>query len=756
MAPANGAIIEGNVGIGVSNPQNKLDIEGGAYLGYETNISDFGGLLKSGFYQDGGNAITGDVPDQSHTWSHLITTRHDNTGNNHQLQIGASYNVNDRLFFRKIAAGNVSSNPAWNEIATRGTNVFTGQQIVGGLTTNGVSHYQFEGATYRNPGDHTPTLLLRADNPSLGVNGFRPALTLYNFNGNLNSTVGLAFASNEEAGIGNTANLAGIMAIKESVGTNNGWCQGGLSFFTKNMGQRIDAMSIGSTGRISFLQPEGGDPNFTGLESPTSSGGRAQVVLSSSYSDLVIASSQPNHNHGSTLTFATYNPSDANDYRKFVVNQGNWGDRRGFLDFGYSDAAGRSNPHSSINGSDNVLVLDGFNKRVGIGTQNPGAKLDVVGAIWNNQGIDGWGFKNGCVLGTYGQTNATTFPLYIPTSAQGLTVTNTSDAAFFGLISRGANSNDYNAVIAWGDDAADDLEFRFNNSTKASINSGGQITLGNDRTTFCHHNPYGDAIGEPIVSTARLEVGGWDNGTNTVPAILRIHQWGSGAAEFFKPQGTVLYLRETPGGGNTWFNRFEVQTYRDERAWHDASVSVAIANGSAYLPSVGFHYPGNYAHQISLFNTPGLGAIDQAGTNGSPFYAQSFNGWSDINAKKDVADLGTKDLLASLDNIMKIRSISYRFNTETDTEDSDPTTAYRKYPHIGFEAQSLPKEVYSEVLNATSTKEGKGVGLDFKGYGLGDMDGLLVAGVKALNIKVEEQNKLIEDLRKQIEDLKKK
>jgi hypothetical protein len=103
--------------------------------------------------------------------------------------------------------------------------------------------------------------------------------------------------------------------------------------------------------------------------------------LSSSYSDLVIASSFANDSHGSTLTLATYNPADATDYRKWVINQGNWGARKQFLDFGYSDANGRANPHLNINNTDTVLTLDGVNKRVGIGATSPGAKLEVNGDL---------------------------------------------------------------------------------------------------------------------------------------------------------------------------------------------------------------------------------------------------------------------------------------------------------------------------------------------------------------------------------------
>ncbi len=123
---------------------------------------------------------------------------------------------------------------------------------------------------------------------------------------------------------------------------------------------------------------------FTGLSTSSSTGtSRAQLVLNSRYSDLVIASSYVNSNHGSTLTFATVNPSNTAEYRKFVINQGNWGSRKDFLDFGLSvpDGVPRPNPHSSINSTDTVLTLDGNNKRVGIGTMSPDTDLHVNGVI---------------------------------------------------------------------------------------------------------------------------------------------------------------------------------------------------------------------------------------------------------------------------------------------------------------------------------------------------------------------------------------
>lgn len=148
-----------------------------------------------------------------------------------------------------------SNNSAWyaDPASTSRLNILnlTGYGFVVGQTTNGQSFYQWEGATYRNPGDHTPSLLIREDNASTGINGFMPALALYNANGGDQTTVGLTFVSAEGAtGAGNSVNLAGIIAKKEAAGNVGGWSPGSLTFFVKNYGTRIDAMYIGSNGNV--------------------------------------------------------------------------------------------------------------------------------------------------------------------------------------------------------------------------------------------------------------------------------------------------------------------------------------------------------------------------------------------------------------------------------------------------------------------------------------------------------------------------
>jgi hypothetical protein len=148
---------------------------------------------------------------------------------------------------------------------------------------------------------------------------------------------------------------------------------GGVSIDTGS--SATSRIFVSSAGRIDMSMP--GPTTFSGLLGPDDAGGRCQLVMSSRYTDLVLASSQNNDAHGSTLTFATYNPSNSADYRKWVINQGNWGARLSFLDFGY--AANVTNPHSAVMGSNYVMSLDGVNRRLGICTTTPSYSLDVNG-----------------------------------------------------------------------------------------------------------------------------------------------------------------------------------------------------------------------------------------------------------------------------------------------------------------------------------------------------------------------------------------
>ena len=133
---------------------------------------------------------------------------------------------------------------------------------------------------------------------------------------------------------------------------------------------------------------------------------------------------------------------------------------------------------------------------------------------------------------------------------------------------------------------------RDNGTNGLFISGDGQLTLG-AKTSYWDHNPYADAIGPPVASVGRLEVGGFNDGSGKVPAVLRIHQWGSGSAEFYKPQGATLYLRETVGGGGGWFNTLEVIG------------AIRAGNSDLYFSKTDHNHTG-------IGNTDGWAAIENA------------------------------------------------------------------------------------------------------------------------------------------------
>jgi len=177
---------------------------------------------------------------------------------------GSTYNPRLWVFTTYTQINNSTRSPLFYDSDNTGyytdpasTSILVNMSLGGGQTVNGQSHFQWEGATYRNPGDHTPGLLVRADNATAGINGSRPAISLYNENGGDETTVAMAFVSREAQGSGNAVNLAGIVAKKQIAGDSGNWTQGSLTFYTRYGGTRNDAIYIDQSGYVTI----GGNEN---------------------------------------------------------------------------------------------------------------------------------------------------------------------------------------------------------------------------------------------------------------------------------------------------------------------------------------------------------------------------------------------------------------------------------------------------------------------------------------------------------------
>ncbi len=142
----------------------------------------------------------------------------------------------------------------------------------------------------------------------------------------------------------------------------------------------------------------------------------------------------------------------------------------------------------------------------------------------------------------------------------------------------------------------------------------------------------------------------------------------------------------------------------------------------------------------------GLQIADGDGLNWAPAYALSFNVMSDSRMKQSIDEVQSSDYANYMSQIRNITSATYKYNWESEREDS----------HIGVIAQTLPKEV--QVIGADRPGQ---AGEERLGMSLADMAGLTLVGVKALDeqqLKLEQtistQQMLIEEMQKEIAKLK--
>jgi hypothetical protein len=80
-----------------------------------------------------------------------------------------------------------------------------------------------------------------------------------------------------------------------------------------------------------------------------------------------------------------------------------------------------------------------------------------------------------------GDKSYPTYPLYLGSNRYGIGFIWESDGVFFGMSDEGYNRKD--AIIAWGDDADDNLRFLFNGTEKVRVNAAGNVGIGTTNPT---------------------------------------------------------------------------------------------------------------------------------------------------------------------------------------------------------------------------------------------------------------------------------
>ena len=261
------------------------DANGNHYPHFNDGANGNGVNVNWRLYQ-GSNLIT-------HGWSYSDTTFVNSLRSTVEMRAPIYYDSDDTGYY--VDPASISNLSALS---------LTQYQYITGQTSNGQSHYQWDGATYRNPWEYTSRLIVRQDNTSTGINGSMPAIVLYNSRGGDQTTTSLVFASRETDGAGNTVNLAGIIAKKEGAGNNGAWSAGSLNFFVKDFGTRRDGMFIAQSGYVqsdySFRSPIFYDSDNTAYY--------GDFASTSNFNALQTYSYQGNGNVGGTGA-ASWHPS---------------------------------------------------------------------------------------------------------------------------------------------------------------------------------------------------------------------------------------------------------------------------------------------------------------------------------------------------------------------------------------------------------------------------------------------------------------
>ncbi len=149
-----------------------------------------------------------------------------------------------------------------------------------------------------------------------------------------------------------------------------------------------------------------------------------------------------------------------------------------------------------------------------------------------------------------------------------------------------------------------------------------------------------------------------------------------------------------------------------------------------------------------------IGFYDTTGLAYADVVANSFNLGSDMNIKHDIHNINSSEFDYYLNQIRNIQSATYLYNWESD-KTGEAGKRYREFKHIGFLAQTLPSETVTKQKNVKiPAMEGKLT------YSLGELIGLTTVGIKALDSKqtelekvVEQQQKVIDQLQKRVEQL---
>jgi hypothetical protein len=743
--------VKGNLSVGTTSPAERIRANGNIRADgqFQSHVTNHGGLTV---YNPNGNlgysirTVTGG----GWAWRFVDSTA---------ISPGTEYFRVDYPSGNAIARGEMqgtlfrdANNTAFfcdpNSTSRLNLLNLSGYGWVVGQTTNGQSFFQWDGATFRNPNQHTPSLLIRADNSTTGINGFRPALALYNNNGANQTTVGLTFVSAEGAtGAGNSVNLAGIIAKKESAGNVNGWSPGSLWFFVKDFGTRRDGMFIASSGYVqsdfSFRAPIFFDSNNTAFFCDPNS--------RSNFSSLNIGGS-PSHNSRPL--------NAADEIRSFGASAGfRMDDRTSTTDQNRSRVIYTSSDILRFwrGGSGDQMVLNSAGQ-LGLGTTSPATTAHINGTTGDTRirvsANDGTNFRG------YEIRAGTTFKggiFYRTSEGNVLQIWGTNSSSGYMFINSdnngGIGTSDINSAYSY----ARKLVIRQTNDVSTSRGPGIALqAYGTARfAVFSMENNSGK-VGELYYDTTAFN---WNFRTSGSAIRLSINDAGvvqaSGdmrAPIFYDTNNTAFFVDPASTSNINVVNATQYQsrltsynnpdllvTRLNDPNW---SYGISSNDSTIYWMQVKFFGVGNDNRGFRVLDANGNVVRWRINGAGNMFATGNITAFSSDSRLKTVKN----NIKNAIEKVKKINGVEFEWNEKTREVGFDAVSPGDK--DIGVLAQELQSVLPEAVTNAPfDYQDGKSKsGENYLTVDYAKITPLLIEAIKEQQEIIEKMNKRLEYL----------
>lgn len=417
--------------------------------------------------------------------------------------------------------------------------------------------------------------------------------------------------------------------------------------------------------------------------------------------------------------------------------------------------------------------VGGATGNVGIGTTAPVGRLHVAGNHANGVLADGNDRPSVAITGVYPQ-----MVMMSGNSGNG----NHGASIMIGGYDSGASGAHKHWAIGTSGQNSTFLDFGYHGGTDLNPHSGIRNYNGSTFMTILNSGNVGIGTLSPswkfhVVGAATPSILANQNGNHSygVVAGLETNNNGAGTQDGprlgFHKHGAKLWSTGIQAGGdqgyaiwedgynNGWgIPRFVISNangratlyrYRPAGTWVNADLVLERTGALDVFPSLALHNPGFSAPQVYGAHSPERINIANSGDAWTTIAASGFTTISDVRMKKEIQPLQALEFQNSLASIRNIQSIRYRYNNEVSNEPTPYSgEVKRSRPHLGFTAQSLPTEVVVDDLTRSASSNADGYIL---GYSLNDMDGLLLAGVKALDINQQQQTTELETMRTMLE-----